>query len=74
MGITNQRSKSHAAGLTARLLAPVLMAVGDVPRPIHDALGLLGRAAQKYIPAAPGLAPSTPSSLIPASSTRGDGA
>lgn len=42
-------SRSYAASLTARLLAPVLMAAGDVPGAICDALDLLGRPAQKYI-------------------------
>ncbi|MEO6278206.1 hypothetical protein [Roseateles sp.] len=36
--------------MTARLLAPVLLAVGDVTKAIGDALDLLGRTAQKYIP------------------------
>ncbi|PTT87948.1 hypothetical protein DBR42_10645, partial [Pelomonas sp. HMWF004] len=40
----------YAANLTARLLAPVLLAVGDVAGAIRNALDLLGRTAQKYIP------------------------
>jgi hypothetical protein len=51
MAATDRRcNRSYAANLTARLLAPVLMAVGDVPGAIRDALDLLGRTAQKYIP------------------------
>ena len=55
-------------------LSPVLLAVGDVAGAIRNALDLLGRTAQKYIPGRSRLDPSTPSSLIPAPSTRGDGA
>ena len=51
LAATSQRcNRSYAADLTARLLAPVLLALGDVAKAIGDALDLLSCTTQKYIP------------------------
>ena len=42
-------NRSYAAGLTARVFAPVLLWIGDVVGAIHDAFGLLGRTTQRYL-------------------------
>lgn len=46
--LSHRCNRSYAAGLTARVLAPLLLGIGDVLEIVRDALGLLARVYQRH--------------------------
>ena len=69
LGPSRHSNRSYAAGLTARIFAPVLLGIGDVLGCVRDALGLLARVYQRHLP---GRSPTSPRSSCQASSSQCD--
>ena len=47
---TRHCNRAYAAQLTSRMLAPVLLCIGDAAALVADAINLMARVRQRFVP------------------------